>query len=84
MGTGGKGAVFVGEKCAVLVRQKEPGGDRIDPQTFTELDGEFRAEVLCPVGHGGLGHSIAGHAGERTESRLGGEVYDGALAGLNH
>ena len=63
----GQTAVRIREQGTVLVREQESRSDGVDPEALAELYRKLAGQILGPVGHSGLGHTITGHTCERPE-----------------
>ena len=72
----GQTAVRIREQGTVLVREQESRSDGVDPEALAELYRKLAGQILGPVGHSGLGHTITGHTGKRPERSLAAEVDD--------
>ena len=80
----GQTAVRIREQGTVLVREQESRSDGVDPEALAELYRKLAGQILGPVGHSGLGHTITRDTGKRPERSLAAEVDDRTFLLLHH
>ena len=67
VGAVGQTAVRIREQGTVLVGKQKSRSDGVDSEALAELYRKLAGQILGPVGHSGLGHTITGHTCERPE-----------------
>jgi hypothetical protein len=77
-------SVRINEQVAILFRQKEARGDRIDPDAWTVFLRHMHCQPLGEVGYCCLGRAIGWYAGQRPKRIHGGHIHDTALAACSH